>query len=125
MLFDTDVIIWAFRGSAKAAREIEHASPRVISAVTYMELLQGARNKREQNLIRHFLNSTGFIVLPITEAISHRAMNFIEEFALQSGLQLADALVFATACESSLCLCSSNEKHFRCISALETKRFVP
>ena len=94
MLFDTDVIIWAFRGSAKAAREIEHASPRVISAVTYMELLQGARNKREQNLIRHFLNSTGFIVLPITEAIHAQELSLpiSPVFDLGEAKTVADAI---------------------------------
>ena len=125
MLFDTDVLIWALRGSEKAAKEIDNESSRFISAVNYMELMQGARDKREQSLIKQFLNGLGFVVLPITEAISHRATIFIEEFALKSGIQLADALVFATACENSLVLCSANKKHFGCIESLETKVFEP
>ena len=110
MLFDTDVLIWALRGSKKAAREIDGDENRFISAVNYMELMQGARNKQEQTMIKQFLNELGFTVLPITEAVSHRAMIFIEEHALRSGIQLADALVFATACENSLTLCSANQK---------------
>ena len=43
MLFDTDVLIWAFRGSKKAAKEIDDDDSRFISAVNYMELMQGAR----------------------------------------------------------------------------------
>ena len=125
MLFDTDVLIWALHGSMKAAREIDEDDERFISAINYMELMQGARDKREQNLIKQFLANLDFQVLPITEAISHRAMIFIEEYALKSGIKLADALVFATACEHSIRLCSANQKHFRGIAALDTKVFKP
>lgn len=125
MLFDTDVLIWALRGSARAAKEIDDAEERYISAVNYMELMQEARSKREQTMIKQFLNTLGFIVLPITEAVSHRATIFVEEHALKSGIQLADALVFATACEHSLKLCSANQKHFRAIRSLDTKVFRP
>ena len=125
MLFDTDVLIRALRGSKKAAREIDGDENRFISAVNYMELMQGARNKQEQTMIKQFLNELGFTVLPITEAVSHRAMIFIEEHALRSGIQLADALVFATACENSLTLCSANQKHFQSIRSLDSKVFRP
>ena len=125
MLFDTDVLIWALRGSKKAAKEIDNDENRFISAVNYMELMQGARSRQEQTLIKQFLNALVFSVLPITEAISHRAMIFIEEHALRSGIQLADALVFATACEHSLTLCSANQKHFRSIRSLDSKVFKP
>lgn len=125
MLFDTDVLIWALRGSEKAARMIDGDDDRFISAVNYMELMQGARDKREQKLIKEFLNALDFTVLPITEAVSHRATIFIEEYALKSGIQLADALVFATACENALTLCSANGKHFRNIASLNAKLFAP
>ena len=125
MLFDTDVLIWALRGSVKAATEIDADDNRFISAVNYMELMQGAKDKREQTLIKQFLSALDFTVLPITEAVSHRAMILIEEYALKSGIQLADALVFATACENAITLCSANQKHFRKIASLDTKLFVP
>ena len=125
MLFDTDVLIWALHGSEAAARTIDADDDRRISAVNYMELMQGARNKREQEAIREFLDALGFVVLPITEAVSHRAVIFIEEHALKSGIQLADALVFATACEHNLTLCSANQKHFRGIQSLKSKVFRP
>ena len=69
MLFDTDVLIWALRGSEKAARAIDDEEDRFISAVNYMELMQGARDKREQTLIKQFLAMLDFTVLPITEAV--------------------------------------------------------
>ncbi|MBO5307194.1 MAG: type II toxin-antitoxin system VapC family toxin [Lentisphaeria bacterium] len=125
MLFDTDVLIWALRGDVNAAKVIDETERRYISAVNYMELMQGARDKTEQRQIKNFLAALEFEVLPINEAVSHRASIFIEEYALKSGIQLADALVFATACEHSQCLCSANQKHFRVIESLESKVFKP
>lgn len=125
MLFDTDVLIWAFRGDSNAAREIDNAEERLISAVTYMELIQGARNKIEQKKIRSFLSDFDFQTLPVTENISHRATIFMEEYSLKSGICIADALIFATACEHSLILCSANKKHYKEIVLLETKEFKP
>ena len=47
ILLDTDVIIWYLRGNPKAY-ELIHALPSfAVSAVTYMELVQGMRNKEE------------------------------------------------------------------------------
>ena len=125
MLFDTDVLIWAFRGYPSAQKEIDNDESRFISVVTYMELIQGARNKTEQMNIKKFLRALDFEILPIDENVSHRATIFMEEFALKSGIQLADALIFATACENSLCLCSANTKHFKEISSLDAKEFKP
>jgi predicted nucleic acid-binding protein len=125
MLFDTDVLIWAFRGYSSAQKEIDNDESRFISAVTYMELIQGARNKTEQMKIKKFLHALDFEILPIDENVSHRAVILMEEFALKSGIQLADALIFATACENSLCLCSANTKHFKAIASLDTKEFKP
>ena len=60
-----------------------------------MELMQGARNKIEQQRIKNVLTGLDFEILPITETISHRASIFIEEYALKSGLQLADTLILS------------------------------
>ena len=47
MIFDTDVLLWAFRGNDYAIAAIDGEADRKISAVTYMELMKGARNKSE------------------------------------------------------------------------------
>lgn len=125
MLFDTDVLIWALRGNPKAAKAIDDCGERFISAVTYMELIQGARNKAEQKTIKDFLTALGFQTLPINENISLRATVFMEEFCLKSGMGLADALIFATANEYTLTLCSANKKHYREIPSLMTREFRP
>ena len=47
MIFDTDVFIWCFRGNTNAAKAIQAEATPSISSVTYMELVQGVRNKHE------------------------------------------------------------------------------
>lgn len=125
MTFDTDVLIWCLRGNPRAAKIINAADSRATSVVSYMELIQGARNRREATLIRSFLKDVGFQTFPLTEAIGHRAVVYIEEYALKAGLMLADALVAGTAVETREPLCTGNGKHFRCITELDLKVFKP
>jgi len=122
MLFDTDVLIRVFRGDRKAAGTVDKAPERYVSVVTYMELLQGARNKREAKSIKDFL-SDFFHMLPLTENIGHRASIYMEEYGLKSGLRLGDALIAATAVENNLTLCSGDRKHYRVINELSLKHF--
>ncbi len=123
MIFDTDVLIWFFRGKPKAAKVIEETSVRRVSLVSYMELLQGARTKQELILIRRFLKDFGFQTLPVTENISTRASIYMEENCLQNDISVVDALIAATAVEEGDALCTGNVKHFRIIQDLEIHHF--
>jgi predicted nucleic acid-binding protein len=125
MLFDTDVIIWALRGNGKAARLIDQQASLFVSAVSYMELLKGVRDKAEQKSIKAFIHDLSFVFLPITQDASHRAVIYMESFALSSGLELADALIAATAAEHGLQLCTANNRHYRVISDLNLSVFRP
>ncbi|MFZ1985325.1 MAG: hypothetical protein WAU91_12985, partial [Desulfatitalea sp.] len=78
MIFDTDIFIWAQRSNEKAAKLMEKEEKRFLSVQTYMELLQCAKNKNQHKQIKDFLTSFGFIVLPLTENIGHRASIYIE-----------------------------------------------
>ena len=124
-LFDTDVLVWAFRGNEKAVAEIGAAAERALSAVSYMELLRGARNAREATAIRKALAALSFRMLPVTESISDRAVALMEALALRNGLDPMDALVFSTALDGAHVLCSANHKHFKEVSDLRSKVFRP
>ena len=119
MLFDTDVIIWLTRGNGKAAKLVDDASQRYLSVLTRMELLQGAQNKAHLSRVESFITEYGFIVLPLTDNIGHRALIYIEEYSLAHGLRANDAIIAATAVENSLPLCSSNVKHYKPIKDLK------
>ena len=123
MIFDTDVMIWAFRGNAKALDAIDAASERSLSAVTYMELLQGVRNKKEMLAMKRFLSTLGFSVLPATANISSRAVAIMEDTALKSDLGVCDALIVATALDTGDTLLSGNAKHFKEVPLLDAVAF--
>jgi predicted nucleic acid-binding protein len=125
MMFDTDIFIWAQRGNNNAAKIMEKSEDKFLSIQTYMELLQCAKNKTQHKYVKDFLSSFGFIVLPFTENIGHRASIYIEEYTLSSGLRSGDAIIAATAVENNLTLISSNLKHFRVIKELRYKNFKP
>ena len=119
MIFDSDVLIWLSRGNLKAAKFIDNAPERFISILTRMEILQGARNKSHIEQMNAFLKEYDFTVLPLTENIGHRAVIYMEEFALSHGLRAADAVIAATAAENNLELVSCNAKHYKPIKDLK------
>jgi predicted nucleic acid-binding protein len=125
MLFDTDVLIWVFRGNQKAAEAVDRCDRRELSVVTSMELLQGARTKTEIRAIQAFLRDMGFHVMPLSENIGHRALIYLEEYSLSHAICMADALIAATAIESGTSLITGNVKHYRPIQELQLRRFRP
>ena len=125
MLFDTDVIIWALRRNSKAVKKIDSSERLQLSAVSYIELVKGARNKQELRSIKQTLQELCFEIIPINENISHRAMIYIEEYGLSSGIDLADALIAATGIEKNLPICTANDKHYKVIPNIELNTFRP
>ena len=57
MIIDTDVLIWYMKGNKKAFDVIENSKSFSISVVTYIELVQGMRNKSELNTLRKSLHA--------------------------------------------------------------------
>lgn len=100
MIFDSDVLIWTFRKNDAAEKLLLNSENILISAVSYMELLQGVLNKQELQRILKFLNIFDVQILDITPEITHRAMKYVEDYALSDSMELADALIAATAVEN-------------------------
>ena len=124
MLVDTDVLIWHLRGNPQAARWLDRLQPLTISSVSYLEVLQGMRNKSELVAVHKMLQQRKADVRPITEAITRRATVLMETMTLSHGLQMGDALIAATAMERGLPVLTGNVKHFAAIPGLIIERFV-
>ena len=125
MVIDTDVIIWYMKGNQKAYKTIENSTNFSISVVTYMELVQGMRNKKELNNLRKALHDWNSTILYISEEISVKAMFFVEQHYLSHSIQLADALIAATAVAYGLPILTSNDKHYKILKDLQIKKFRP
>lgn len=125
MVIDTDVIIWYMKGNEKAHKAIEDSRNFFISVITYMELVQGMRNKKELNVLRKALHDWNSKLLYVSEEISVKAMFFIEQHYLSHSIQLADALIGATAISYGLPILTGNDKHYKILKDLQLKKFRP
>lgn len=125
ILVDTDVLIWNLRGNARAAEELDGLEGFCLSAVSYMELVQGMRDKQELRVLKQALAFWEASIVHIDTAISTRASFLVEQHALSNAMQLADALIAATALELGLDLLTGNDKHYRPVDGLAIRVFRP
>lgn len=105
MIIDTDVLIWYLRGHSKAREVVEAAIPFSVSAVTYMELVQGMKDK-------------------IDREISSRAIFYVQEYHLSHSMMMGDSLIAATAVQEGEPLMTANDKHYRHVPNIDLKKFV-
>lgn len=125
VLVDTDVLIWYMRGNEKACQTIENMNGFSISVVSYMELVQGMKNKQELNILRQALRGWNAGIVYLTEEISAKAMFFVEQHFLSHSLELADSLIGASAIACGLPLLTGNTKHYKILKELELLTFQP
>ena len=125
IMIDSDVLIWYMKGNSNANKVIESLNGFSISVVTYMELVQGMRNKRELTLLRTALRKWNAKIFFINEDISAKAMFLVEQYYLSNSLVLADALIASTAISNGVKLLTGNIKHYKVIKNIELKSFKP
>lgn len=124
-LVDTDVLIWNLRGNERAADILDRLQDWALSAVSYMELVQGLRNKDELRQLHRALHFWDATIIHVDASISSRASFLMEEHALADSLQVADALIAATAVESGRILLTGNVKHYKRLPGITLESFRP
>lgn len=125
MIIDTDVLIWYLRGNLNAKEVVENSIPFSISAVTYMELVQGMKDKTEFRRFQKQIKKWNTEILQIDQEISARAIFYVQEYFLSHAMMMADALIAATSIQTSDMLMTANDKHYKHIPNMEIKKFVP
>lgn len=125
MIIDTDVLIWYLRGNEKAKKVVEEALPFSVSAVTYMELIQGMKDKEEYRRFQKQMQRWNTDIIHIDNDISSRAVFYIQEYALSHAMYLADALIAATVVQRGETLLTANDKHYKFIPNIQYKKFEP
>ena len=124
-LLDTDVLIWYLKGNQKAYDLIHSLDEFCISSITYMELVQGMRNKDELRALQKTLKQWNVKTIYVNEEISAKALFYVEEYFLGHSMQLADAMIAATTSMYGMTLVTANDKHYRVVKDLDIFVFRP
>lgn len=94
MIVDSDVLIWYFRGNENAKILFDNEKNVSVSAVSYMELFQGARNKCELAALDDFFTKRKISTVQIDKKISTMAIAFVKKICFEP---------FDAACRCSDC----------------------
>jgi predicted nucleic acid-binding protein len=113
VLVDTDVLIEVLRARdprilSEWRRLAESEEPVLFSAITAAELWHGAR-KQEEAAILQLLSR--LICVSVDAEIGRRAGKYLRSFRASHGVELADALIAATARIHECRLWTRNRKH--------------
>lgn len=125
MLFDTNVFIYLEKRNPKAVKAFEMADYIEISAITYMELIQGARDKIQSQAIEKLLRALQVKIIELNEGISITSRMLIKQYSQSHGLNMGDALIAGTAIYTNSELLTANYKDFRYVNGLTVVRFAP
>lgn len=104
-LFDTNILIDYLNGIDAAREEIERYREPLISLVSWMEVMVGARPE-EEPAIRDFLQQ--FELVPLDAAVAEAA----ERIRREHRVRLPDAIVWASAQVRSALLVTRNSRDF-------------
>ena len=125
MIFDTDILVWFLRNKEKAVDLVVKSVPFSISIVSYMELIQGMRNKQELELMKKAFKDMDVDIIPLSEKISLDAAKLVEKYALSHSMQMADALIASTCLTENRTFFTANDKHYKFIEGLQMNVFRP
>lgn len=118
-LVDTDILIDVSKGNLKAVEYLETLEDISISVITAMEIIVGARNRKEIERIEEFLKA--FNKISINEAIASLDYELLKKHS-RKGLTIADSLIAATAKANKITIVTRNVKHFMLVKGLEIKK---
>ncbi len=105
-VFDTNIVIDALNGVAKADDEYSRYERVLISRVKWMEVLIGAED--DDSELRDFLG-THFEIIPLDLAVAETAVQLRREHRIR----LPDAIIWATARVNEAVLVTRNTKDFK------------
>ena len=121
ILMDSDIIIDLLRQFPPALDWFNHLDDDeelLLSGYVVMELIQGCKNKREQEKLQNELTNYE-IVWPSTETCN-KALHIFTQYFLSHNIGLLDVLIGQTAVALSTPLYTFNQKHYKVIPHLQT-----
>ena len=121
ILLDSDVMIDLLRQYPAAVAwfdGLDEAEELLLPGYVVMELIQGCRNRREQDGLERHLARYGVVWPGPTDC--DRALAVLADHHLSHGAGLLDTLIGYTALALNTPLYTFNEKHYRFIPGLRT-----
>lgn len=117
---DTDVMIDILRQYPPAVAWLGSQGDKqvILPGFVVMELLQGCRNKAEQERVEKALENYA-VAWPSSE-VCEQALSVFSHYHLGHGLGILDALIGQMAVALRLPLCTFNQKHYAAIPDLES-----
>jgi len=106
-VFDTNILIDYLNGFKQAKKELSLYDEKIISVITQIEVLTGARNSEEESILRRFLST--FVVVDLNRHIADKTVILRRELHLK----IPDAVIYATAREQGCMVVSRNTKDFK------------
>lgn len=103
---DSDVLIDYFDGIAASAEELTRYNTLLLSRISWMEVLVGARTAPQREVRENFLRR--FRVIELDATVARRAISLRQEHHLR----LPDAIVWASALVHRALLVTRNVKDF-------------
>ena len=120
ILVDSDVLISLLRGYQRAVDFLVWAAQDdtlAVSVVTVSEVTGGMRSGERRAVAALF---SQLQILPVTEAVAFHAGQMMRQFrASNSGIDLADFLIAATAEHAGASLATLNVRHYPMFEGLE------
>lgn len=115
-VFDTNILIDYLNGVDLAKAELSKYKTKIISIITWMEVLVGVANKDEEKIIKDFLFQ--FQLSYLDREVSEIAI----DLKRKNKIKLPDAIIWATAIKENISLITRNTKDF---SATEKSIIIP
>lgn len=121
ILLDSDVLIDLLRKYTPAAawfNALNEDEELVVSGYVVMELIQGCRNKAEQERVRRELGVYGVILLSPTDC--DKALEVFAAYRMSHNAGLLDVLIGQTAVFLGEPLHTFNQRHYSFIPGIQT-----
>lgn len=128
-LIDTDILIYSLKGDERVNDGFRRyaSSPKMVSVITYGELLYGAMKsrQREENLARVRRIAELFPVVELSRGITETYADIKTSLESRgSRLDDFDLLIASTALVLGLTLVTNNERHFRRVPGLQVDNWA-
>jgi len=107
-VFDTNILIDFLSGYAPAQQVLQACGEKIISRITWMEVLVGVRDATDESAVRTFLAT--FRIAEISAPISEAAVQLRRTATPR--LKLPDAIIYATFRAERCSLITRNTRDF-------------